>query len=286
MTKTEFREKLREKIRDRVALVGTTNIVSEIVPTRYPLVSSRIYVTITDATSWGTIKIIGTQDKKIAQEETLTFSINTTKITDKFFSTIDKIECQGWVGGKITVSTAYKDFDDIELNNVIDEALIRFARYRPKFVTIEKTVTTNNKYDLPAGLLWIKSVWGTDGEINWYVENGQLVLSGYNQSSYSGYLTNELAINTISILPTGNFKIKYAVLPAIEEIVGYDSELLLCAEALCDRMKSEEPDRWVGYVTTIPGAEKLNVATEFREAYESKMAEFERLVKFGYGVRT
>lgn len=287
MTQNEFRNKLRERIRDKTVLVGITAIVSEIIPTRRPTVASMLSVSITEATVWGSVKLYGYDAMGVGIDESLTFIANGTKTTGKIFKRLTKIECSGFTGGKIEIKTDYKDFDDEELNNVIAGALQEYAQYKPRFLMTEMDIITGNEYPEPTGTIWIRRIEDVNSnKISFSVYDGKFSLSGYEVRSWQGYLTPELSASVTNTLDgLKKFRVFYAVIPGIETITKDTELLLLAAEALCDRMKSEEPDRWVGLSTNVPGVEGLDISTEFRNAYESKMKEFRYQIGSAYASR-
>lgn len=289
MNQAEFRNKLRERIRDKVVIVGVTPIVAEIIPMRRPLIPSILYIAISEATAWGTVGVVGIDSAGIPTTEDVSFTANGTKPTGKAYKTVTKITAAGFTGGDIEVKTTYKDFDDAELDNVVAGSLQEYARYRPQIVVEEIIATAANEYDMPSGSLWIQNITDTSGnDLSWQERNNKYVITGYDSNSYDGYLINGLSISTGNAIDNlGKIRIYYAGIVAIDNIRADMTEaLILCCEALCDRMKSEEPDRWVGYSVNVPGVEKLDISTEFRTAYERKMREFARRVGVPYGCRS
>ena len=289
MNQAEFRNKLRERIRDKVVIVGVTPIVAEITPTRRPVIPSILYVAISGATAWGTVGVVGIDSAGVPTTEDIVFAANGTKPTSKAYKTVTKITAAGFTGGDIEIKTTYKDFDDAELDNVIAGALQKYARYRPQIVVEEIVATAANEYDMPSGSLWIQNITDLLGkDLLWQERNGKYLIVCYSDRSYFGYLTIGLSMAiSVGIDNLSQFRIYYAAIPAIEDVRADMIEaLILCCEALCDRMKSEEPDRWVGYSVNVPGVEKLDISAEFRTAYERKMREFDRRVGVPYGCRS
>lgn len=289
MNHAQFRNQLRERVRDKVELVGTTPIVAEIVPARRPIIPSIIYFTISGATAWGTVGVVGIDSAGIPTTESVVFTGNGMRPTSKAYKAVTKVTITGFTGGNIEVKTTYKDFDDTELDHVIAEALGEYAKHRPQIIVANVTAIAENEYDKPVGSLWIQNVTDMNGtDLTWQERNKKYFLTGYDGNSWDGYITNVLSSSTSnSVENLSKFRIYYAGITPIEDVRDdMFGALLLCCEALCDRMKGEEPDRWVGYAVNVPGVEKLDISTEFRKAYETKMREFARRVGVPYGCRS
>lgn len=277
MTLTEFRDRLRDRLRDRTSLVGDMVITSVISPTRHLPHSSLIIVTVSSATTFGTVTVYGMDGVGVEQNEVLTFTCNGEKTTVKIFSKkLTKIECSGFTAGTISVRCQYKDFDDVELDGVITGALEEYSRYKNKRASSIVDVDSNGYYPVPIGALWIYRVSDlADKEFTFEICNNKIKVIEY-------YEYDENA--TPSTIAGIQIRAEYATAYLINEIPHIEP-LILCAEALCDRMKSEEPDRWVGISISVPGIEKLDVSSEFRIASEKKMTEFRKLMRCGYGCR-
>ncbi|MDI6781585.1 MAG: hypothetical protein QME49_05750 [bacterium] len=289
MNRAQFSSQLRDRVRDRVEVVGATPIVAEIVPTRRPMISSTIYLTVSGATAWGTVTVAGIDSTGMPATEDVVFANNEMKPTSKTYKSVSKITTADFTGGLIEAKTTYKDFDDTELDNILSEALQEFSRHRPQIVVEEIATTLANEYLLPQRQLWIQNITDLVGnDLLWQERNGKYVLLGYDGNSWDGYIVNELSSSVENAIGNlANFRIYYAAITPIadvrDDMIGL---LLLCCEALCDKMKSEEPDRWCGYSVNVPGVEKLDISTEFRKAYENKMREFTRRVGVPYGCRS
>ncbi|MEW6096260.1 MAG: hypothetical protein AB1567_07015 [bacterium] len=273
MTQTEFRDRLRTRIRDKTIIVGTTTIISEIVPTGKPIVASYIRVVIVGATVWGTVKIIGYDSENNAQDETLTFTTNDEEISTKRFLRISKIECSGFTGGTIEVRVYSKDFEDSELDEVISQALQHYAQCRPKLI-IATNITIDDNYTIPTDKLWIRNIWTISNRQVFWEQRGQGVkIIGVEPTTVTetlNYVNDGVSDN--------KYNVEYASVPTIEDIVGREAILLLGAEAYCDRMKAQEPDRFVGIAMALPDIERLQINSLFEQNYETKIKQFEKML--------
>lgn len=271
MTQVELRDQLRTRIRDKTVIVGTTPIIAGIVPTGKPIVSSYIRVVITGATVWGQVKLIGYNSEDNAQDETLTFIDNAEQLSIKRFARLSKVECSGFTGGTIEIRIYAKDFEDTELDEAINQILQLYAQQKPKFVVIAETI--NKDYKRPADKLWIKSI--TDGfgkQVIWENFGEGIKLLGFEPISIDEIL------EAITLGDATSFSIEYAIMPAITDIQGREHLILLGAEAFCDKMKAEEPDRFVGIAVAIPDIEKLTISNLFLESYKLKIGQFKELI--------
>jgi len=269
LTSTELRDKLRDRLRDRTSLVGVTPIIASITSVYRIPHTSTITVIVVAATAWGTVEVCGEDGKGTAQTETLTFTANGSKTTTKPFSKkITVINCTGFIAGTIEARIEYNDFDDIELDSVIDGAVQEYAKYKPKIIVETVDIGIDGYYAIPTGALWVNSILIGNTEIIFREENGKIKTVMYAD-------TGKAVVET-------QIKIEYATTPDISEIKNTEM-LLLCAEAFSDRIKSEEPDRWIGVSISVQGIDKLDVSTEFRDAAQVKMTEFRRQMGCGYG---
>jgi hypothetical protein len=186
-----------------------------------------------------------------------------------FSKKVAAINCIGFTGGTIEARIEPKDFDDVELDGVIDGAVREYAKYRPKINISTVGLDIGGYYPVPSDALWVVGAYApANVEVSYKIENKKIRAI----SCYDGGIT----------ISEGRLKIEYAVTPDVSEIDNTEM-LLLCAEGLCDRIKAEEPDRWAGISVSIQGIDKLDVSTEFRQSAESKMREFRKQMGVGYG---
>lgn len=288
MTLTDIKDRLRIKRRDRTKILNKTILSSGVViPNSQPSFLSAIVITVSGATTFGTITVRGLDSNKINQEETLTFTANGEKQTSKFFRQVNEFNCVGWTGeGFIEARTNQgKDFEDDAIEEAINTGIVEYSRYKPSFKTQSYTVNPDNQYSLPSNYLWIQSVYANSQNILYKIEDGKLKLIALDIPSYSPFL--QVGDRNDSIKGITEFTVNYCVKRSVDGLNDIEAEMvLLRADAECDRMLATQPDRFSALVVNVPGIEILKISDVYQKSFENKMKLFREQVSGGYCVHS